>query len=91
MYRVSLGRMLDKSVDTAALETFSKIFTSPNSVEGLVQLSKQPNNIKAVNAIIGDTAYHQGTTTNADNFMSLDEYNILSDKLIQENNLKVKN
>ena len=91
MYRVSLGRMLDKSVDTAALETFSKIFTSPNSVEGLVQLSKQPNNIKAVNAIIGVTAYQQGTTTNADNFMSLDEYNILSDKLIQENNLKVKN
>jgi len=91
MYRVSLGRYLDKSVDTAALETFSKIFTSPNSIEALVQLSKQPNNIKAVNAIVGVTAYQQGTTTNADNFMSLEEYNILSDKLIKENNLRVNN
>ena len=53
MYRVSLGRMLDRQVDSSALETFSSIFTSKNSVEGLVTLADQPNNIRAINAVIG--------------------------------------
>lgn len=91
MYRVTLGRYLDKAVDTAALETFSKIFTNPNSIEALIELSKKPNNIAAVNAIVGVTAAATGTTATTDNFMSQHEYNILSKKLITENNLQENN
>ena len=91
MYRVSLGRMLDRQVDSSALETFSSIFTSKNSVEGLVTLADQPNNIRAINAVIGLTAYQQGAVPEYNRFMDAQDYVESLEKFKEDRKLNKEN
>lgn len=90
MYRVTLGRALDSAVDSKAINTFSNIFTNKASVDALVELANKPNNIRAINTVIGIKAVGlEGA--NQTNTMGIDEYKGLSQKLIKENNLQVNN